>query len=189
MGLAQADRDKWNKRYLNSNKGMPSPPVSLIAHQQYLITGSLLDVASGEGAVSLYVAALADMKVTAVDVSQVALDTLANLAGKSGITIDTQCLDLDDISQVANLGQFDNISIFRYKPSVLLFQQLVDLLSTNGRIILSTFNLKHSQTASFPERLSLTEQEFINVDPRLSLISYHQSASQPYTDTYIFQKI
>jgi 2-polyprenyl-3-methyl-5-hydroxy-6-metoxy-1,4-benzoquinol methylase len=189
MGLAQADRDKWNNRYLNSSKGMPAPPVSLLAHQHHLTTGSLLDIASGEGAVSLHVAALANMHVTAVDVSQVALDTLTNLALQSGVTINTQCLDLDDISQVANLGQFDNISIFRYKPSVLLFQQMVDLLLPNGRIIFSTFNLKHSQTASFPERLSLTEQEFINVDSRLSLISYHQSTSPPYTDTYIFQKI
>jgi len=187
--LAQADRDKWNSRYLNSMKGMPNPPVSLLAHQQYLMEGSLLDVASGEGAVSLHVASLANMKVTAIDVSHIALDTLTNLAAQSGVSINTQCLDLDELSEVANLGQFNNISIFRYKPSIALFQQLATLLSSNGCLILSTFNIKHSQTASFPERLSLKDHEFMNVDSRLSLVSYQQSACAPFTDTYVFKKI
>ena len=185
----RSDRDKWNCRYRQSDLVMPAPPPALIDNLHQLQPGNVLDVASGEGAVALYVAANPSFKVTALDISDVGLKNLKKIANDLQLDLKTLCLDLDNSTRMAQLSDYDCITLFRYKPTVKQVKQLISALAVNGRFILSTFNLQQHRVNGFSERFCLDDEEFLNVDARVELLSLSRSSQSPYTDTYIFQRV
>lgn len=185
--MAVIDRQKWDKVYSHPQRKYPNPPAALIAHADYLIPGSLLDVASGEGAVALYMAASGQYPTTAIDISQTGLNRLSQFASERKIALNTQCLDLDDLQQLSTLGKYQNITLFRYKPSTELLKALMAALVPGGRLLFSSFNIQHHQTTGFSRRFSLDKREFMDIDGTAKLIHFAASSSAPYTDTYIFE--
>jgi len=186
--MASVDLKKWNTRYARAERVFPNPPAALHAAIPYLISGSLLDIASGEGAVALCLAQSSRFKVTALDISDVGLANLKKFANDKKINLQTLCLDLDG-SDINQLSRFDNICIYRYKPSVDLIHTLSDKLSENGRLVISTFNHRQHIEQDFNERFCLLDNEFDNVSHQLQLLKFIRSVKAPYTDTYIWQKI
>jgi len=186
--MASADLKKWNTRYAQTERVFPNPPAALHVAIPYLLAGTTLDVASGEGAVALHLAQSSRFKVTALDISDVGLANLKKFADDKKIHLQTLCLDLDS-SDFNQLLCFDNICIYRYKPSVDLILKLSEKLSENGRLVISTFNQRQHIEQGFNERFCLVDNEFANVTNKLQLIKFFRSVKVPYTDTYIWQKI
>ena len=184
--MAAIDRQKWDKLYSNPQREFPAPPAALLAHADYLMPGKLLDVACGEGAVALYMAARGQYPTTAIDISQTGLDRLSIFAREQQLTLSTVCLDLDDLQQLSALGKYQSITLFRFKPSRELLNTLMSALVPGGRLLLSSFNMQHHQTSGFSQRFCLQPREFVDIASG-TLIAYVSSSSAPFTDTYLFE--
>lgn len=183
--MSVADREKWNSKYSRKDFQPVTAPVMLLQNLEYFKPGTVLDVASGDGAAALYLAQKSQFKVTAIDISNVALSRLQQQAADLEVSIETHSLDLDAPQALAALGQFDNLCLFRFKPSLELVQRLAEQLKIGGRLIIATFN--HHQP-NFNLKFCLQPKELVAVDHSLQLISYHTSSELPFYDTYIFEK-
>jgi 2-polyprenyl-3-methyl-5-hydroxy-6-metoxy-1,4-benzoquinol methylase len=187
--MAIKDRVKWDEKYSQDSRAIPSAPRALIEHVDQLVAGSVLDVASGEGAASLYLSAKPEFQVTAIDISPIGLNNLSSFATQQGLSIQTKAVDLDDHNLLDTLGQFDNICLFRFKPNIDLITKLADMLSHKGRLMISTFNQNHHLHSGFNMNFCLENEVFLNVSENLKLLCLQSSIEQPYTDTYVFEKI
>lgn len=187
--MSTKDREKWDKRYAQTARPAPTPPKALINNISLLCAGRVLDVASGEGAVSLCLSARPEFQVTAIDISVVGLQTLTTLVLEQGGHVTTLNIELDDLPAVANLGCFESICLFKFKPSRALLTTLVHNLVVNGRLMISTFNQRHHHETGFNRSLCLSANELLDHSDDLKLIHFEQSNNPPFTDTYVFEKL
>lgn len=187
--MSTKDREKWDKRYAQTARSAPTPPAALINNIELLSAGRLLDVACGEGAVSVYLSARPEFQVTAIDISAVGLQTLASLVLEQGGHVTTLNIELDDLSAVANLGCFESICLFKFKPSRALITTLAHNLVAKGRLMISTFNQRHHHETGFNRSFCLSANELFDQDDDLKLIHFEQSNHPPFTDTYVFEKL
>ncbi len=196
------DREKWNRRFADKPLIPPRAPGFLEAAIGELAPGSALELACGDGAGALCLAA-AGFEVTAVDISGVALARLRNFygectggraggraggrVGEGANRIHTRALDLDNIEALNGLGRFNNLLVFNYKPAPALWQRLPDLLLPGGRLMLSTFNTEHHRKTGFPLRFCLSPRELIGSHPQLELLVYQSVVrGDDAMDDYLF---
>ncbi|MBO8172254.1 MAG: methyltransferase domain-containing protein [Bacillaceae bacterium] len=99
--MSQQDRDKWNRKYREKLKREPSfdpePNPTLVELSTELTGGKALDIACGLGGNSLFLARLG-YEVTALDVSEVAIDYVRELADREGLSIHPERVDLEQVS-------------------------------------------------------------------------------------------
>jgi thioredoxin reductase/2-polyprenyl-3-methyl-5-hydroxy-6-metoxy-1,4-benzoquinol methylase len=101
-------RDHWEQRYGSATpvwSGKPNPQV--VATAADLPPGTALDVGSGEGADSIWLASRG-WKVTGVDLSQAALDRAARHAAEAGVDVTWQQADVT--AWEPEPAQFDLVS-------------------------------------------------------------------------------
>ena len=102
-----------------------------------LPVGSALDIACGMGRNSLYLAEQG-FAVSAVDMSAVALDLLADEARHRGLSIETQQIDLEQKPQLPD-GLFDLLLNFFYLHRPLIPQELARV-RPGGVAVFRTFS-------------------------------------------------
>lgn len=109
------------------------PNEFLSQHAESLPKGRILLIGEGEGRNAVFLAAKG-YSVTAVDISTVGLEKAQQLAHESGVSIETECADLDTY----DLGEhcWDGIvSIFCHLPSIVrktLHQRVQTALKPSG---------------------------------------------------------
>ncbi|BBB26194.1 class I SAM-dependent methyltransferase [Amphritea japonica] len=184
-----ADRSAlWNTRYRSKAKMIAPLPTGLQAKLQQLRKGRTLDLACGEGAASLQLAAEGH-DVVAVDFAQEGLNRLQLFAEQQRVNVELHELDLNVQGALSALGRFDNIVVLRYLPELSLLRQLPDLMVPSGRLFISTFNQDHHRQTGFSQRFCLKPGELLNSLPQLSLIEYEDGTEKEEPmDSYIFQK-
>lgn len=181
---------KWDKRYQDKagTPKSPSAPQYLQRNWKSLRSGRILDLAAGDGAVSLYLANKG-FDVSAVDISSVGLSLLNKNMKEQGYEVSTSAMDLECAeADLSSLGQFDSIVISRYKPIDLLWPKLIDLLKPEGTLLITTFNLMHHQRTGFSQRFCLQPNEYIDRFNGLSLLSYEADIDVSGEDGYLFAK-
>ena len=141
-------RAKWNEKYRNPKNKASGPDDFLVRHREELVKGRVMDLASGDGRNSLYLAK-EGFKVTAVDISDVALEQLAKAAERAGADIKTERRDLElgDPNWSQGLTRYENIVVFNYKPAPDVVQELPALMPPDGTLLYCTFNLSHYNDA------------------------------------------
>ncbi len=133
--MSQDDRDAWNERYRDGFYANRPNPCRLLAHWCDQFHGECaLDVACGTGRNSRFLASQG-YRVTALDVSDVALRKARNISHPNNRYIDYLLHDLDDGLPV--LGQFDLVVVVRYLNRKL-FPQLVRHLANGGHLVIET---------------------------------------------------
>ncbi|MFT7373096.1 MAG: 2-polyprenyl-3-methyl-5-hydroxy-6-metoxy-1,4-benzoquinol methylase [Oleiphilaceae bacterium] len=183
------DRERWNRRFSNRPMIQPNTPEFIKERFHQLLPGTVLDVASGDGAVALYLAAKG-FTVTATDISNIALERLAFFAQKQGLEVATCLVDLDQPIALTQLGTFDNIVIAHFKPETHHWRLLVSLLRPSGKLLLSTFSLKHHLENNFSRRFCLEDDELVNVSDHL-VLEHHAAVNRngSYMDDYLFRRV
>ena len=162
-------------------------------HSNRLNKGSILDLASGDGRHSLFLASIG-FRVTAVDISPIALSRLDHFASLQDLHISTLQMDVDDkfslLGPDAFEDLFDNLIIFFFKPPVRLWQVLPDLLKPEGKILLCTFNLQQHDNKGFSRRFCLEPGELAAVHPQLEVESYQSfEDKERCLDAYLFKRV
>ncbi|HEY7745713.1 MAG TPA: methyltransferase domain-containing protein, partial [Desulfuromonadales bacterium] len=87
-------RTAWNSRWRDKADDSWEPDPWLVKIRPLLPVGRALDIASGRGRNSLYLAELG-LSVTAVDVSDEALAQLGREAARRHLPVETRCVDLE----------------------------------------------------------------------------------------------
>ena len=181
-------QEKWNSRYRNKGDKRPTVPGYLQRSLSQLRVGTVLDVAAGDGAASLYLAAQG-FEVTALDIAEQGLKRLVVFAQEQGLQVNTHVGDLEQPNALSGLAQFDNIVITLYKPEIALWPELVDHLKPGGRLLLTTFNLAHHEMTGFSRRFCLTPNELETIHPDLELLEYSTTDNDnSWMDHYLFQR-
>jgi 2-polyprenyl-3-methyl-5-hydroxy-6-metoxy-1,4-benzoquinol methylase len=185
----EEDQKRWNTRFFKRPIVRPNTPEFIEERFYQLLPGTVLDVASGDGAAALYLA-VKGFTVTAIDISDVALERLALFAQELNLEVATCLVDLDQPAPLTRLGMFDNIVIAHFKPKSIYWPLLVSLLRPGGKLLLSTFSLKHHLENNFSRRFCLEEYELVNISDQL-VLEHHASVNRAgsYMDDYLFRKV
>ena len=185
MSLVQ---EKWNRRYAEKSESLSPVPEALKLGWSLLKPGSVLDLASGDGGSSLFLASKG-FDVTAVDIAEEGLKRLTKAAQDQHLTIRTVQSDLDVPASLIELGQYDNILINRFRPTPALFLSLPALLHQQGRLMLNSFNLQQHKEKGFSERFCLLPQEYVALSSELSVQYYRsEKRADDFMDEYLFIK-
>ncbi len=133
--MSATERDKWDARYRDgAYEGRTHPTALLAEWLPRLPRGRALDVACGAGRNALYLAANG-YAVTALDISQVALDRGRAAAAERGLAVEWLCADLDENPERAlPPGEFQLIVWVRYVHGTLM-PHLVSRLAADGVIL------------------------------------------------------
>ncbi|MCB2053193.1 MAG: class I SAM-dependent methyltransferase [Geminicoccaceae bacterium] len=146
--MSDADRLRWQRRY-GERPFEPRPAESWLIDRALPVAGpvadrTVLDVAAGEGANALELAARGG-RVTALDIAPRALDRLQAEARRRGLDLHTVVRDLDAPDALDGLGSFALVVIVKYKPSGAQWRAVVDRLEPGGHLCLCSFALTEPQ--------------------------------------------
>jgi len=186
MFVMESDRQRWNQRFQSRPLNPPSVPDFFAEQRASLPVGRVLDVASGDGAASLWFAAQG-FDATALDISSVALARLQTFAQSQQLHITNVCLDLDDHGAISQKlpEPFDVVVMAHFKPSIQLLAKLRDLLRPGGQMMLTTFNRQHHLLNGFSERFCLAPKEFESAVDGLQCVHYQSvERNGSYMDDY-----
>src|SRR5579884_1859866 len=111
----QSDRTQWNAKFRTRADQLLPPEPFLVRHLKALRRGTVFDLACGDGRNAIYLAR-AGFDVTAVDISDVALERLRKFAESHAVSISTRQRDLDDHAALDGLGTFDDVVVNHYRP-------------------------------------------------------------------------
>lgn len=134
------DRRRWDERYAATTQVEARQPEAIECWPDLAsllpATGRALDIASGPGAVTLWLAGKG-FEVIALDTSGVAIQLLLNAAATAGVAdrVDARIIDLDD-GLPADLGEFDLIVCQRFRDPQL-YAPVIELLR-HGAIAIVT---------------------------------------------------
>ena len=185
----QQDAHKWNRIFSKRTGPAPGPPEFLSRQHQGLKPGSVLDIASGDGANALFLAELG-FAVTAVDVASAGLARLSEFASLRQLAILTKVIDLDDADAMALLKDYDNLVVSRFKPSTCTWPRLVNCLTPGGFLAITTFNINHHRSTGFRREFCLAPRELESIHNDLRLICHEGSeCGDPSMDSYLFQRL
>ena len=152
--MSKFDQIKWDERYSSQTFLSVEPPSWLETFRTWLIPDGLgLDIASGSGRIALWLASFG-LNVTAIDISEVALNLVSANAEKHGFTIETMVVDLDEL--ILPVGGFDVITCFHYwQPD--LFTIICDSLKPGGIFMAEIFTEPNLERHEHPSAQYLAE--------------------------------
>lgn len=132
--MSDADRDRWNSRYL-AGRELPLPPADsgLISLVESHPPGRALELACGVGQNAIALAARG-WQVTAVDLSDVGLERARCAADQTGVEVDWIAADLDAWQPPAGV-QYDLIVVLRFLDRVHLPALIVRSLQPGGLLL------------------------------------------------------
>lgn len=187
MVMDKEKQESWSKRYKDRTDGLKPPALFIKDNLNQLKDGSVLDLASGDGRNSIFLAK-SDFKVTAIDFSDQALKRLENFSHMEKVEVKKKVVDVENEVELLALGKFDNIIISKYKPNEKIFKMLPRLLNENGKIVFVTFNYKQAEATGFPRKYCLEENEFKSISDKLELIKLEVLEEHDnHFDGYIFK--
>jgi SAM-dependent methyltransferase len=171
--VSEADRARWDERWRGrAGDGTAAPEPFLVREVPRLLRGRVLDVASGDGRNTLWLAGQS-FEVTAIDVSAIAVDRLKRVAAARGLTVATRAADLDTPGALADFGPFDGLVVVRFKPSPAQWTALLDVLRPSGRVLLCSFARGQHERHGFPLAFCLDRAELAaELEPRLRLLDW-----------------
>lgn len=190
------DRTRHTHQLLRAD---PPPTRFLVQQLPRLPKGKVLDVASGSGRHTLFLASLG-YQVEAIDRDVDALTQLSSTARARHLTeVTTQAVDLEPPPpHKPNLGQdaYDVILVFFYLTRPL-FPHFIDALRPGGMLLYETFLIDNHLHYGHPRRreFCLAHNELMHLTSNLRILHYdegphedHHGVESAYTAQLVAQK-
>ena len=179
--MSQADRDKWNARYLAGAYEARTHPSALLEHWagRLHVTGPAsraIDLACGGGRNALFLAR-SGWHVDAVDISTVALERLQAAADAEGLPVTCVERDLEPPSRA--LDGFDdrhyNLALSVRYTDIPLIEALPRVLVPGGYLI-AEMHLITEKTVAGPRspRFRVAPGELRKAGSALETLHYHE---------------
>jgi SAM-dependent methyltransferase len=141
--------EEWDARYREEGRiWSGNPNAALVDEVTGMAPGTALDVGCGEGADSIWLAQQG-WQVTAIDVSQVALDRAAQAAVDAGVSVDWKLADISTNDQSFDLVSAFYLPIHRESSGLAA---LVEAVKPGGTLLVvhhAEFNPKHAKEHGF----------------------------------------
>ncbi|QIZ09292.1 methyltransferase domain-containing protein [Priestia megaterium] len=133
-------KNKWNSKYKERINQLeaPMPNERLAILSPYLTGGSALDLACGLGGNSLFLARL-NFQVQAIDISDVAVNYLEEIAGKQKLAIFPRLCDLTDMAHLNLNNSSFSLIVITYYLDRSLFPLIKSIVKDNGYFFMETF--------------------------------------------------
>lgn len=135
----KSDREKWDSKYSRDMSDLLYPDPLLIEYKTLLSSGRALDVASGLGSNSIFLARCGYW-VDAMDTSLVAARKLKEQCERQGLSIAPIVVDLDYFPLPVRV--YDVVAVF-YFFSISLLESIRSALKPGGILFYSTYNYRH----------------------------------------------
>ena len=178
--MAEADREKWDRRYAQGEyqaRTWPSP--FLEERLAELPRGRALDVACGAGRNALRLAE-AGYEVEAIDISGVAIERARASARERGLEVDWRVADLDDFAPPP--GRFDLITVIRYTDRKLM-ERLPEALTEGGMLLVEHHILTSAAVGGPTSRaFRLAPNELLDLYHRRLRVLFHEERIAPDPD-------
>ncbi len=171
--MTQAERDRWDQRYAEGDYEPRAHPTPFLEDWLDRIpAGQGLDLATGTGRNALRLAE-AGFRVTAVDVSSVAIDRARAEAERRGLEVDWRTADLDDLDLEG--GAYDLITVIRYRNPDL-WPRLIPALAPNGWVLVE-HHLRSSADVGGPHdpAFRLEPGELLHAFGALRIVHYSEA--------------
>ncbi len=136
----KADREKWDKRYSQESRQLPTPDEFLVAHREFLTSGRALDLACGLGANSIFLAEYG-YEVDAVDISLEAISRLRAEVTRRRLRV--RCIQADLDYFPLPRATYDVAAVF-YFFSEDSIEGIKDALKHRGLLFYATYNERHT---------------------------------------------
>ncbi|MFJ5717007.1 methyltransferase domain-containing protein [Neobacillus sp. NPDC093127] len=133
-------RNKWNNKHKEriSHLEEPKPNARLENLASYLKGGPALDLACGLGGNSLFLARL-NFQVQAIDISDVAVNYLQDIAAKQKLAIYPQLSDLTEITTLNLQKNSFNLVVITNYLDRSLFPLVKSIIKEDGYFFMETF--------------------------------------------------
>jgi len=165
-------KNKWDKYYDSNIKGSPSPSEVLYFNQHLLpVKGNALDLACGYGSNAICLA-MNGLKVSAWDISKIALEKLSLRSKEFDFIINCEIRDV--LQQPPEPDTFDIIVVSKFLDRKLI-KHIRHAIKPNGLIFYQTF-IKDRIIKSGPENpnYQLNENELLDFFEDWKLIFYRE---------------
>ena len=152
--MSRRDREKWDKRYRDGAYAARTHPSALLEEwMPKLVTDTAvpraIDLACGLGRNSLYLARQG-WRVIAVDISTVALESLAAQASAEELPIDCVQMDLENGQpwpKLIGAGSLSDLAIMMRYTNLPLIERLRDLLKPGGYLLAEAHRITDADVA------------------------------------------
>lgn len=175
--MAQKDKTKWDKKYQETPSLLEhrEPSNKLIKVLKEIKGNKALDVACGAGRNSIYLAKKG-FEVLAIDISQVALDELAD---KGFENITCKLVDLDDYE--FNKNSYDLIVMTNFLDRNII-PKLSAALKTNGILFIETYmeDKENEKPPSNPDFLLKKDELKSFFDDSFEILDYDEFFNEEY---------
>ena len=178
----------WDKKFENRGGNPLKPEEALVKNIIYLKSGTVLDLACGDGRNSLFLLQ-EGFNVTGVDFSIKALERLHNFAARNNYKIYTKKVDLSKADALDNIEEFDNIIINHYRLSKEQLSGIHEHIRIEGVLFISGFGQKHVPDSKIREEDLIQPSDFDGLNESLELIKYNETIDERGSFvTYIYRK-
>ena len=182
------EQEHWNEKYSHRGPNLFQPEDFLVKRQHLLRPGTVLDIACGDGRQAIYLARKG-FAVTGVDFSAEGLRRMAHFAAQEKLFVNTYQRDLREEGTLSDLGQFDNIIVIHFKPSLHIFHEMCEALVPNGTLLMTSFDAQQHAKRNFPEEYCYAAREYVDVNESIELMEYvSYEDNRGYFDGYVFRK-
>lgn len=167
--MSDAERERWDRRYAEGGYTPREAPSAFLGRWvEHVPRGRALDLATGTGRNARLLAAQG-FEVTAVDVSQVAIDR-ARASTSEQLPITWRVADLDD---TALGGPWDLVTVVRYHdPS--LWPRIVDVLAPGGWVLVEHHLRTPLDVGGPPDGFRLAPGELLEAFAALRIVAYEE---------------
>lgn len=182
------NEEYWDEKFANRSDNPLSAEESVIENIEYFKTGTVLDMACGDGRNTLYLLERG-FSVTGVDFSGKALERLKTFAKRKGYPVNTMQIDLSAEDSLSGLGIFDNILINHYRLDKQRLKEVESHIADCGILFISGFGHKHKADSRIKEEDFIQPADFEEMEEAFELIKYTENQDdRGFFVTYIFRK-
>lgn len=182
------DKTYWDNKFEVRGDKILSPEKALVNNIGYLKTGTVLDVACGDGRNALYLLKNG-FDVTGIDFSNRALERLNTFAKRDGYEVKTKQVDLSISNSLNELKNFDNIVINHYRASKEVLKEISKHINDDGILFVCGFGHKHKVDCKIGQGDLILESDFEEIKNMFNLIKYEENEDERgFFVTYILKK-
>ena len=170
--MSLKDKEKWDAKYRIPEHTTVKEPCEWLSENANFLNrkGSALDIASGDGRNSIFVAEKG-YQTLAIDISAVGLDRTRALAKEKNVTIETRVVDLDNWEFEKNA--FDLVLCFNFLDR-RIFSEIKDTLKPGGLIFYETFTIDYLKYSNFKREWVLKHNELLEAFNNFRVLRYRE---------------